>query len=280
MSPSSPGGRRARKVTFSPRGGPQCLHWRALPRRESSQACRHSPPPPSMSFAGRAGATAAGGRQASRPPVPCTAVWGRCPRSHPTAALPAGRGASPRHRRLATAGASLLPASRRAGGGGSGRQAGLPSTLVRVSTGLLQALSGATLAECFFMVLSPSASKSPSAGRLHPEAGGSRALSSLSSYERASAAASLAHLPSVSYLLPLQLPPPPRLHALLDLLQTKRHEQIHSPSPCRHWRRARWAPPHDQAKRVPSTPRFPFAGYSRKSREPRSRPGRTEQPES
>lgn len=40
------------------------------------------------------------------------------------------------------------------------RPAALPSTLVRVSTGLLQALRGATLAECFFMA-SPSPAAAP-----------------------------------------------------------------------------------------------------------------------
>lgn len=41
------------------------------------------------------------------------------------------------------------------------RPASLPSTLVRVRTGLLQALSGATLAECFFMVSRPPAGAPP-----------------------------------------------------------------------------------------------------------------------
>lgn len=43
----------------------------------------------------------------------------------------------------------------------------LPSTLVRVSTGLLQADSGATLAECFFMMMS-SDGQSSEPLRLHP----------------------------------------------------------------------------------------------------------------
>lgn len=48
-----------------------------------------------------------------------------------------------------------------------GEELFLPSTLVRVSTGLLQADSGATLAECFFMMTS---SDGMSSGplRLHP----------------------------------------------------------------------------------------------------------------
>lgn len=43
----------------------------------------------------------------------------------------------------------------------------LPSTLVRVSTGLLQADSGATLAECFFMMTSSDGLSSEPL-RLHP----------------------------------------------------------------------------------------------------------------
>ena len=43
----------------------------------------------------------------------------------------------------------------------------LPSTLVRVSTGLLQADSGATLAECFFMMMC-SDGQSSTPLRLHP----------------------------------------------------------------------------------------------------------------
>lgn len=52
-------------------------------------------------------------------------------------------------------------------GGKDGEELCLPSTLVRVSTGLLQADSGATLAECFFMMTS---SDGMSSGplRLHP----------------------------------------------------------------------------------------------------------------
>lgn len=55
---------------------------------------------------------------------------------------------------------------RRDGEGGRGEVC-LPSTLVRVSTGLLQADSGATLAECFFMMTSSDGLSSEPL-RLHP----------------------------------------------------------------------------------------------------------------
>lgn len=54
-----------------------------------------------------------------------------------------------------------------AAGGLNGHELCLPSTLVRVSTGLLQADSGATLAECFFMMLSSDGLSSKPL-RLHP----------------------------------------------------------------------------------------------------------------
>lgn len=52
-------------------------------------------------------------------------------------------------------------------GGLDGCELSLPSTLVRVSTGLLQADSGATLAECFFMMMSSDGLSSKPL-RLHP----------------------------------------------------------------------------------------------------------------
>lgn len=64
-------------------------------------------------------------------------------------AVPDLRGASP----VAVPGLPGKPSSR-------SQRRRLPSTLVRVRTGLLQALSGATLAECFFMA-SPSPAAAP-----------------------------------------------------------------------------------------------------------------------
>lgn len=102
----------------------------------------------------------------------------------------------------------------------------LPSTLVRVSTGLLQADSGATLAECFFMMMS-SDGQSSEPLRLHPWGwfgADTRPLDGTLDVSRAGVLLSVpSHpsnllfliflsLPLPSLSLPLSDPPTPFLH--------------------------------------------------------------------
>lgn len=109
------------------------------------------------------------------------------------------------------------------------RPAALPSTLVRVSTGLLQALRGATLAECFFM-----ASPSPAAAPRRPAPTSWRRRSPPGRRSR--------HGPAAARRLPARRPLPqhraaaaagagarPPARRRSGLLQTTRHGAARSP---------------------------------------------------
>lgn len=105
-----------------------------------------------------------------------------------------------------------------AAGGLNGYELSLPSTLVRVSTGLLQADSGATLAECFFMMMSSDGLSSKPL-RLHPWSwfgADTRPLDGTLDVSRAGLLLSVPSHPSNSLLmfffLPLPCPPTPFLH--------------------------------------------------------------------
>lgn len=94
----------------------------------------------------------------------------------------------------------------------------LPSTLVRVSTGLLQADSGATLAECFFMMMSSDGLSSKPL-RLHPWSwfgADTRPLDGTLDVSRAGLLLSVPSRPSNSLLMifsrPLSRPPTPFFH--------------------------------------------------------------------
>lgn len=108
----------------------------------------------------------------------------------------------------------------------AGRELSLPSTLVRVSTGLLQADSGATLAECFFMMTSSDGLSSKPL-RLHPWSwfgADTRPLDGTLDVSRAGLRLSVPSHPSNSLLMFFfylcRFPPPPSFPHLPSLLKS------------------------------------------------------------